>query len=174
MGDVTQAVKKRLSMGIVRRNEIIRLIESGVNTAYSLSRVMNLDPGTVKHHLDWLEEKGLVRSTTKIEAGRAKRVFELAFPADVLEKITEVLDLVDVDVEEAEKKIAKLVIEVVEELEKGNISFDEADKIFTALIALKNIDLSEDIEEILSLANELHDGDWKTVSVLKALAKSLD
>ena len=172
MGDVTQAIKKRLSIGIVRRNEIIRLIESGVNTAYLIARAMNLDPGTVKHHLDWLEEKGLVRSAMKIEGGRAKRVFELAFPADVLEKITEVLDLVDVDVGEAEKMIAKLVIEVVEDLEEGNISFDEADKIFTALITLKNIDLSDDIEELLTMANELHEGSWGTLAVLKTLAKS--
>ncbi|MBO8183146.1 MAG: ArsR family transcriptional regulator [Archaeoglobus sp.] len=171
MGDVTQAIKKRLSIGIIRRNEIIRLIESGVNTAYSIARAMNLDPGTVKHHLDWLEEKGLVKSTTKIEGGRAKRVFELAFPAEVLEKIMEVLDLVDVDMGEAEKRIVKLVIEVAEELESGDISFDEADKIFTTLLALKNIDLSEEVEEILTLANELHDEKWETVAVLKALAK---
>jgi len=171
MGDVTQAIKKRLSIGIVRRNEIIRLIESGVNTAYSIARAMNLDPGTVKHHLDWLEDKGLVKSTMKIEGGRAKRVFGLAFPAEVLEKVTEILDLLDVDIKEAEKRIAKLAIEVVEDLEADNIGFDEADKIFTALLALKNIDLSEEIEEVLTLANELHEGKWETVAVLKALAK---
>jgi predicted ArsR family transcriptional regulator len=172
MGDVTQAIKKRLSIGIVRRNEIIRLIESGVNTAYSIARAMNLDPGTVKHHLDWLEEKGLVKSTTKIESGRAKRVFELAFPAEVLERVMEILDLVDVDVKEAEKKIVKLAIEVAKDLEEGNISFDEADRIFTALLALKNIDLSEEVEEVLMLANELHDGKWETLAMLKSLAKS--
>ena len=172
MGDVTQAIKKRLSIGIVRRNEIIRLIENGVNTAYSIAGAMNLDPGTVKHHLDWLEKRGLVKSTTKIEGGRAKRVFELAFPAEILEKVMEILDLVDVDIEEAEKRIAELAIEIAEALEEGSVSFDDADKIFTALLALKNIDLSEEIEEVLTLANELHDGKWKTVAVLKSLAKS--
>ena len=172
MGDVTQAIKKRLSIGIARRNEIIRLIESGVNTAYSIARSMNLDPGTVKHHLDWLEERGVVRSSTKIEGGRAKRVFELTFPAEVLERIMGALDLVDVDVGEAEKRIAGLIVDVVEELESGDISFEEADKLFTALIALKNINLSEDIEEVLTVANELHHGDWETAAVLKALAKS--
>ena len=52
MGNVTQAIKKRLGKGIVRRNEIIRLIERGINTAYSIAKAMDLDPGTVKHHLD--------------------------------------------------------------------------------------------------------------------------
>jgi len=39
------------------RNEIIRVIERGINTAYSIAKAMSLDPGTVKHNLDWLEEK---------------------------------------------------------------------------------------------------------------------
>lgn len=87
MGNVTQAVKKRLSMGIVRRNEIIRLIERGINTAYSIAKAMDLDPGTVKHHLDWLEERGLVESTVVVEKGRAKKVFRLTFPVEVLERV---------------------------------------------------------------------------------------
>ncbi len=68
-------------------------------------------------------------------------------------------------VPEAQPRLSEIV-------ESGTISFDEADKIFTALIALKNIDLSDKIEEILSVANELHDGKLKTVAVLKALGKS--
>jgi len=142
MGDVTQAVKKRLSIGIVRRNEIIRLIERGINTAYSIAKAMDLDPGTVKHHLDWLEEKGLVESEIVVEKGRAKRIFRLTFPAGILEKVMEILDLIDVDVRGAEKEIARLVLEVVEGLEEGEMSFDEADRIFTALLALKTVELS--------------------------------
>jgi predicted ArsR family transcriptional regulator len=170
MGDVTQAVKKRLSIGIVRRNEIIRLIERGINTAYSIAKAMDLDPGTVKHHLDWLEEKGLVESEIVVEKGRAKRIFRLTFPAGILEKVMEILDLIDVDVRGAEKEIARLVLEVVEGLEEGEMSFDEADRIFTALLALKTVELSDEVEEMLTLANELHDGDWETVAMLKSLA----
>ena len=51
--------------------------------------------------------------------------------------------------------------------------FDEADKIFTALLALKTIELSEEIEEMLTLANELHDGKWEIVAMLKSLASEL-
>jgi len=170
MGDVTQAVKKRLSIGIVRRNEIIRLIERGINTAYSIAKAMDLDPGTVKHHLDWLEEKGLVESEIVVEKGRAKRIFRLTFPAGILEKVMEILDLIDVDVRGAEKEIARLVLEVVEGLGEGEMSFDEADRIFTALLALKTVELSDEVEEMLTLANELHDGDWETVAMLKSLA----
>ena len=82
----------------------------------------------------------------------------------------EILDLVDIDAKEAEKKIAELVLEVAEGLEKREISFDEADKIFTALIALKTIELSEEIEEMLTLANELHEGKWETIAMIKSLA----
>ena len=170
MGNVTQAIKKKLSRGIVRRNEIIRLIERGINTAYSIAKAMDLDPGTVKHHLDWLEEKGMTESEIVVEKGRAKRIFRLTFPAKVLERVMEVLDLVDIDAKEAEEKIVKLVLEVVKGLEEGKISFDEADKIFTALLALKTIELSEEIEEMLTLANELHDGKWEIVASLKSLA----
>ncbi|WP_290597662.1 MULTISPECIES: winged helix-turn-helix domain-containing protein [unclassified Archaeoglobus] len=173
MGDVTQAVKKRLSIGILRRNEIIRLIERGINTAYSIAKAMDLDPGTVKHHLDWLEEKGLVKSEIVVEKGRAKRIFRLTFPARILERVMEILDLVDVDIRGAEKEIARLVLEVVEGLEEDEISFDEADRIFTALLALKTVELSEEIEEMLTLANELHDGNWETVAMLKNLAREV-
>ncbi len=170
MGNVTQAIKKKLSKGIVRRNEIIRLIERGINTAYSIAKAMDLDPGTVKHHLDWLEKKGVVESKIVVERGRAKKIFRLTFPINVLERVMEILDLVDIDAKEAEKKIAELVLEVAEGLEKREISFDEADKIFTALIALKTIELSEEIEEMLTLANELHEGKWEIVAMLKSLA----
>jgi len=171
MGNVTRAIKKRLSMGIIRRNEIIRLIERGTNTAYSIAKAMDLDPGTVKHHLDWLEEKGFIESTTMVEGGRAKRVFKLTFPAKVLERVTEILDMVDVDIGEAERRIAELALEVADALEKGEMTFDEADRIFTALLALKTVELSDDIEELLTLANELHDGRWEVLGVMKAVAK---
>jgi len=170
MGNVTQAIKKRLRIGIVRRNEIIRLIERGVNSAYSIAKAMDLDPGTVKHHLDWLEERGLIESSVVVERGRAKRVFRLVFPAEVLEMVMGILDLTDVDTEEAEKEIARLVFEVCEKLERGEMGFDEADKIFTALLALKTVELSEEVEEMLTLANEVHDGSWETVAMLKSLA----
>lgn len=170
MGNVTQAIKKRLSMGIVRRNEIIRLIERGINTAYSIAKAMDLDPGTVKHHLDWLEEKGLVESTVVVEKGRAKKVFRLTFPVEVLERVMGILDHIDVDIKEAEREMARLVLEICDALEKGEMTLDEADRIFTALLALKTVELSEDVEEILTLANELHDGNWETVAMLKSLA----
>ena len=80
MGNVTQAIKKRLSKGIVRRSEIIRLIERGINTAYSIAKAMDLDPGTVKHHLDWLEKKGVVESKIVVEKGRAKKIFQTCLP----------------------------------------------------------------------------------------------
>lgn len=51
------------------------------------------------------------------------------------------------------------------------MNFDEADNIFTALLALKTVELSEDVEEMLTLANELHDGEWETVAMLKSIAK---
>jgi len=170
---VSEAVKRRLAIGIVKRNEIIRLIEKGFNTAYSIGKIMNLDPGTVKHHLDWLEGKGIVKSTTKIEKGRLKKVFELTFPVNVLEKVMEILDIVDVDVREAEKRIAKLALEVAEALEKGEMTFDEADRIFTALLALKTVELSDDVEELLTIANELHDGSWEVLGVVKTIAKGV-
>ncbi len=170
---VSEAIKKRLSIGIVKRNEIIRLIEKGVDTAYSIAKAMDLDPGTVKHHLDWLEKKGIVRSTIKVEGGRAKRIFKLTFPAEILEKVTEILDIVDVDVRDAERRIARLALEVAEALEKGKMTFDEADKIFTALLALKTVELSDDVEELLTVANELHDGDWKSLVTVRTLASEL-
>jgi predicted transcriptional regulator len=170
---ITEAVKKRLAIGIVKRNEIIRLIGNGVNTAYSIGKVMDLDPGTVKHHLDWLEKKGIVKSTAKVEKGRLKKVFELVFPVDVLERVMEILDIVDVDIREAEKRIAKLALEVTEALKKGEMSFDEADRIFTALIALKSVELSDDVEELLTIANELHDGDWESLMMMRVLAKEI-
>ena len=118
-----------------------------------------------------LEKKGIVKSTTKIESGRAKRIFELTFPAEILERVMEILDVVEIDIKEAESKIVELVIEVTESLEKGKMSFEEADKIFTSLLALKTVELSDEVEEILSIASELHDGNWETVLVLKALAE---
>jgi len=123
--------------------------------AYSIAKAMDIDPGTVKHHLNWLKDKGLVESTIVVEKGRAKKIFKLVFPVEVLERVMRVLDLVDIDVREAEREIARLVLEVAEDLEKGKLSFDEADKIFTALLALKTVELSEEIEEILTLANEI-------------------
>lgn len=171
MGNVTQAIKKRLSMGIARRNEIIRLIERGINTAYSIAKAMDLDPGTVKHHLDWLEEKGLVESTVVVEKGRAKKVFRLTFPVEVLERVMGILDLMNVDTKEAEREIARLVLEVCEKLENGEMDFDEADRIFTALLILKTVELSEEVEEMLTLANVLHDGSWETVMMLGSLAR---
>jgi len=170
---VSEAVKRRLAIGIVKRNEIIRLIEKGINTAYSIGKAMNLDPGTVKHHLDWLEEKGIVKSTTKIEKGRLKKVFELTFPVNALEKVMEILDIVDVDVREAEKRIAKLALEVAEALEEEEMTFDEADRIFTALLALKTVELSDDVEELLTVANELHDENRESLMTVKLLAKSI-
>jgi predicted HTH domain antitoxin len=108
-----------------------------------------------------------------VEKGRAKRIFRLTFPARILERVMEILDLVDVDIRGAEKEIARLVLEVVEGLEEDEISFDEADRIFTALLALKTVELSEEIEEMLTLANELHDGNWETVAMLKNLAREV-
>ena len=172
MGNVTQAIKKRLSMGIVRRNEIIRLIERGINTAYSIAKAMDLDPGTVKHHLDWLEDKGLIKSTVVVEKGRAKKVFRLTFPVEVLERVMGILDLINVDTKEAEREIARLVLEVCEKLENGEMDFDDADRIFTALLAVKTVELSEEVEEMLTLANELHDGNWETVAILKSITKT--
>ncbi len=43
------------------------------------------------------------------------------------------LGLVDVDIEEAEKRIAELAIEVIEALD-GKIEFDGVDKIFIVLL----------------------------------------
>ncbi|MFP3909731.1 MAG: hypothetical protein ACLFVX_07715 [Archaeoglobaceae archaeon] len=80
-----------------------------------------------------------------------------------------ILDLVDVDLEEAENRIVKLVQEVVEELENEELSFEEADRIFTALLALKNVEFSENTEELLTIANELHDGNGSKIATLKML-----
>ncbi len=173
MGNVTQAIKKRLSMGIVRRNEIIRLIERGINTAYSIAKAMDLDPGTVKHHLDWLEERGLVESTVVVEKGRAKKTFKLTFPVEVLERVTGILDLIDVDIKEVEREVARLVLEICDALEKGEMTFDEADRIFTALLALKTVEFGEDVEEMLTLANELHDGKLEAIVVMRKLTHEL-
>ena len=172
MGDTTQALKKRLAIGIVKRNEIIRLIDKGINTAYSIGKTLNLDPGTVKHHLDWLEEKGIIRSQFTVKKGRAKKVFELTFPIELLEKVMEILDLVDVDAKEAEKKIARLTLEVVEVIEKDEMSLEKADKIFTALLALKTVELSEECEELILAGNELHDNP-SVIPVVKMLAKEV-
>jgi len=89
------------------------------------------------------------------------------------EKVTEILDLIDVDTKEAEREIARLVLEVCEALEEGEMAFDEADRIFTALLALKTVELSEDVEEILTLANELHDGKLEAIVVIRRLAHEL-
>jgi len=172
MGDITQALKKRLAIGIVKRNEIIRLIDKGINTAYSIGKALNLDPGTIKHHLDWLEEKGIIKSQFTVEKGRAKKVFELTFPIEVLEKVMEILDLIDVDAKEAEKKIAKLALEVVEAVEKDEMSLEEADRIFTALLALKTVELSEECEELILAGNELHDNP-SVILTIKGFAKEI-
>jgi len=76
-----------------------------------------------------------------------------------------ILDLVDADIREAERRIAKLILEVVKELEEGKITFEDADRIFTALLILKTVELSEETEEMLTVANELHDGNWETVAI---------
>jgi predicted ArsR family transcriptional regulator len=172
MGDVTQALKKRLAIGIVKRNEIIRLIDKGVNTSYSIGKILNLDPGTVKHHLDWLEEKGILKSNFVVEKGRAKKVFELNFSPEVLEKVMEILDVIEIDVRDAEKRIAELVLEVVEAIENDEMGLEEADRIFTALLALKNIELSEECEELITIGNELHDN-ASLIPVIKMLAKEM-
>ncbi len=165
----TEAIKKRLITGVIRRNEIIRLIEKGVDTSYAIAKRMDLDAGTVKHHLDWLENKGVLKSKSTIVRGRARKAFELVFPAETLERVMAILDLVDVDLEEAENRIVNLVQEVVEELENEELSFEDADRIFTALLALKNVEFSENTEELLTIANELHDGNGKKIATLKVL-----
>lgn len=172
MGEVMEAVKRRLGIGIAKRNEILRLIGKGVNNYYSIARALGVDPGTAKHHLDWLEERGMVKSEIIVEAGRAKRVFTLTFPPGILERVIGVIEDPD-DLKEMEKKIVKLVLEVVDELEKGKITPEEADRIFTALIALKTVPLSEEIEELLTIANTIHDGNPETVMVLKMIAGDL-
>lgn len=172
MGDVTQALKKRLAIGIVKRNEIIRLIDKGINTAYSIGKALNLDPGTVKHHLDWLEEKGIIKSSFVVGKGRVKKVFELNFSLKVLERVMEILDIVEVDTRDAEKRIAELFLEVVNSLENDEMSLEEADRIFTALLALKNIELSEECEELITVGNELHDN-VSVIPIIKMLAREL-
>jgi len=88
---------------------------------------------------------------------------------NVLEKVMEM----DVDVREAEKRIAKLALEVAEALERGEMTFDEADRIFTALLALKTVELSDDVEELLTVANELHDENWESLMTMRVVAKSI-
>lgn len=171
MPATTEAIKKRLTTGVIRRNEIIRLIEKGVDTSYAIAKRMDLDSGTVKHHLDWLENKGVLKSKSTIVRGRARKVFELIFPVKILERVMAILDLVDVDLEEAENRILNLVQEVIEELENGKTSFEDADRIFTVLLALKNVELSENTEELLTVANELHDGNGKKIATLKMLIR---
>lgn len=76
-----------------------------------------------------------------------------------------ILDLVDADIREAERRIAKLILEVVKELEEGKITFEDADRIFTTLLILKTVELSEETEEMLTVANELHVRNWETVAM---------
>lgn len=172
MSNTSEAIKKRLTMGVVRRNEIIRLIDEGVDTSYTIAKEMDLDTGTVKHHLNWLEKKGVLKSRSQVVRGRARKAFELVFPVKIMERVMAILDLVDVDLKEAENRIFELTQEVVEELENGKLSFEEADRIFTALLALKNVELSDDVEELLTVANELHDGNGRKIATLKMLAVS--
>ncbi|RLG18118.1 hypothetical protein DRN63_01970 [Nanoarchaeota archaeon] len=76
-----------------------------------------------------------------------------------------ILDLVDADIREAERRIAKLILELVKELEEGKITFEDADRIFTTLLILKTVELSEETEEMLTVANELHVRNWETVAM---------
>ena len=84
----------------------------------------------------------------------------------------EILDIVEVDTRDAEKRIAELFLEVVNSLENDEMSLEEADRIFTALLALKNIELSEECEELITVGNELHDN-ASVIPIIKMLAREL-
>ena len=99
-------------------------------------------------------------------------MFELNFSIKVLERVMEILDIVEVDTKDAEKRIAELALEVADAVENNEISLEEADRVFTALLALKNIEFSEECEELITAANELHDN-TSVIPVIRMLAKEI-